>query len=107
MEYLAARGNHNICWQGRAGQAGRVPTNAAERRQLLDDVLTGVEIEVAGLNAALQSDRGLRAIGRDDAAVIADAIVYCQVASHLPAVLHISAADTARTLREKNVALVL
>ena len=68
---------------------------------------TGVEIEVASLDAALQSHRGLRAIGGDDAAVIANAIVYRQVASHLPAVLHIGAADTARPLREKNVALVL
>jgi hypothetical protein len=90
---------------GRActGQAGRGPTNAAERRQLLNNVVSRVEIKVAGLDAALQSYGGVSAVGRDDAAIITGSKVEGKVPSRLPAVLKIHTANSTWTFCNKHV----
>src|SRR5262249_34843918 len=93
--------------KGSAWQAGRVPAIAAERWELLDDVVAGVEVKVPGLDRAVESDGLISTEGGDDGAIVANAVVEGETASGLPGVLKVDIGDAAGALGEEDVALVL
>src|SRR5580698_1100375 len=80
-----------------SGNAGRISAHTAGRRKLLNDVVAGVEIDVARFRPAIHANLLRGSHGWAKSEIVAKPGIDCQPACGSPGILNKFAHDTART----------